>query len=292
MNLTSIFSSPTQRKRFIFASLAVVLVFVIVAFLIANYLPPNPNWNTLNNLLISVVASGIFAIFAALYLDYFFVDPSKDHSETTLLPQDIGKNLEQIASSATHYRIYVRTGRHFRAALLPLIQKRAIQDRRPIELEVILLDCRDEKVCQDYADYRSGSSFDHQKWTKKYVQTEILSTVMALSRVAEESSSLVRIKLYLSKRLSAFRIEGSNDEILVTREDPKDKAKRYTSKHLDFGAYLTDFNWIRKEASQIMLNSEAGKVATLRDMFGDNELILMKESSAKKAMSSPSPYAR
>jgi len=59
---------------------------------------------------------------------------------------------------------------------------------------------------------------------------------------------LVGIDLFLSKRLSTFRIEGSSDEILVTREDPKDTASRYLRSHRDFAAFATEFSWIRDEA--------------------------------------------
>jgi hypothetical protein len=292
MTLSGILSSPSQRRSFLLASGAVLLLCIIAIVAISYFAPNTPVWNALNSLFISIVASGVFALVSGLYISYFFVDPNDIAAQSTLLPQDIGQALQAIAARAADYKIFVRTGRHFRAEVLPLLVKQARETRRPIRLEIILLDFRDKGVCARYANYRKASSFDRQVWDTPYVQKMVLATILALIRASHDNLGLVDIHLFLSKRLSTFRIEGSSDEILVTREDPKDTAARYCRTHRDFAAFVTEFGWIRDDAYRVAQEETGALPATLLAMFGENAEIASLEKSAARAISSPSPYVR
>ncbi|NTW99905.1 MAG: hypothetical protein HGB35_08280 [Geobacteraceae bacterium] len=155
-----------------------------------------------------------------------------------------------------------------------------------------MLDFRDKDLCEKYANFRKTSSFDRQAWDTSYVQIEILATILALIRATQKHHGFVYIHLFLSKRLSAFRIEGSNVEILVTREDPKDTATRYSCIHRDFGAYATEFGWIREEAFRVVNNESGILPPTLQEMFGKNPEVMALEDGAAKACDEPSPYVR
>jgi len=292
MTLSGILSSPSQRRSFLLASCAVLFIFIVSTLAIAVFAPNTPVWDTLNNLLISLVASGVFALVSALYISYFFVDPNEIVTRSILLPDDIGDALKRIATRAADYKIFVRTGRHFRAEVLPMIVKRARETRHPIRVEVVLLDFRDKDICEKYADYRRTSSFDRQLWDTPYVQKEVLATILALIRVSRENRGLVDVYLCLSKRLSTFRIEGSSDEILVTREDPKDTASRYSRAHRDFAAFIMEFCWIRDEAYNVARDEAGILPATLSAMFGENAETANLEELAANATSYPSPYVR
>jgi hypothetical protein len=292
MTLFGILSSPSQRRSFLLATGLVLAISVVAIFAIAYKAPDTRNWNVLIGLLTSIVASGVFAIVAGLYISYFFIDPNDLPGKTVLLPEDIGKALKDIAEQATSYKIYVRTGRHFRADILPRLVKRARDNRHPIQIEVILLDFRDDKVCQRYVDYRKASSFDQQLWDKDYVKKEVLATILALTKTSREYGGLVDIQLYLSKRLSIFRIEGSSDELLVTREDPKDTASRYSRSHRDFPAFVAEFRWVRDESDRVEKDDTGGLPTSLEEMFGGDNEIAKLQHLAEKAVNSPSPYVR
>jgi len=246
----------------------------------------------MNSLFTSVVASGVFALVASLYITYFFDDPSSMAAESTLLPQDIGQALQDIAINATSYKIFVRTGRHFRAEVLPVLIQRARKSRHPIQIEVVLLDFRDEEICNRYSNYRSTTSFDSKLWNTSYVQQEVLATILALIRASNENVGLVSIHLFLSKRLSIFRIEGSSDEILVTREDPKDPASRYRRAHRDFAAFVTEFTWIRDDSFQVVNASTGALPATVVEIFGEDLNVINQIAGATAFTKASSPYAR
>lgn len=292
MTLSGILSSPSQRRTFLLSSIAVLLLSTIAVLTIVYWSPNTPIWNALSSLLISVVAGGVFALVSGLFISFFFVDPNAIAASSTLLPEDIGQALKTIAESAADYKIFVRTGRHFRAEVLPILVRRARENRHPIRIEVILLDLRDEDVCDKYANYRKTSSFDRHHWDTNYVKKEILATIIALVKVANANRNLIGIHLFLTKRLSIFRIEGSYDEILVTREDPKDTAYRYSRTHRDFGAFVTEFYWIRDEAYKVAQDRTEALPATLQAMFGEDAEIAKLEELAEQASIAPSPYVR
>ena len=292
MTFSGILSSPSQRRSFLLATCTVLLISILATIAISQFAPSKPIWNALNSLFNSVIASGIFAIVAGLYTSYFFVDPSDIQAESTLLPQDIDQALQAIATEAVNYKIFVRTGRHFRAEVMPLLITQARKSRHPIQVEVVLLDFRDHNVCERYANYRKTSSFDRRLWDKRYVQKEVLGTILMLSKASRSNPGLVDVQLFLSKRLSTFRIEGSSEQILVTREDPKDLASRYSRTHRDFSAYVTEFGWIRDEAYAVAKDTSGLLPATLNEMFGENPDITTLETLAIEATHSGSPYVR
>ncbi|KWK25204.1 hypothetical protein WT77_12570 [Burkholderia stagnalis] len=292
MSLSGVLSSPSQRRSFLLLSCLLLVGGVLGILAIALWAPGTAVWTAVNSLFISIVAGGVFALASGLYLLYFFVDPNDLAATIVLLPKDIGQALEDIAKKATDYKIFVRTGRHFRAEILPILEKQARQNRLPIRVEVVLLDFRSEIVCDKYATYRKASSFDRKSWDTRYVQQEVLATILKLIEVSRENRGLVDIHLFLSQRLSTFRIEGSSDEMLVTREDPKDTASRYLRSHRDFAAFVNEFAWVRDEAYRVTPEGDGRLPATLLAMFGENALIASLEAQAVQAMKSASPYAR
>ncbi|AQH01532.1 hypothetical protein A9R05_22230 [Burkholderia sp. KK1] len=292
MSINGVLSSPSQRRKVLFLWVAILIVGLVGIVWFAPLPTDAPARTALYNVFASLVASGIFALVTSVFGFYFLSDPNELAATSVLLPEDIGQALLDIARSATSYSISVRTGRHFRAEILPVLVKQARLKRQPIKVEVVLLDFRDNALCDKYATYRKTSSFDSKSWDIEYVQTEVLATIHKIIDVSRKNRRLVTIELYLSKRLSTFRIEGSADEMLVTREDPKDTASRYRRDHRDFPAFVNELKWIREEAYRVQPLDDGGLPATLQDMFGADSLAARLEEKVKKAAESESPYVR
>jgi hypothetical protein len=292
MSLAGIFSSASQRRTFLLTTVLVIILGLVLTWAIYYFSPDTRGWNTLLNILISVEASAVFALASAWFLSYFFLDPSEIVAKSMLLPQDIGQALRDMAANAPDYKIYVRTGRHFRAEILPLLIAKSVRDRQPINIEVILLDFRDAEICEKYAAYRKTASFDRHLWDTAYVQKEVMATILVLSAAANEHAAMVHIDLFLSSRLSTFRIEGSSQDLVVTREDPKDMAARYPRSDRDHAAFLTEFMWVREAAKPVKKGKQASLPATLIEMFGKLDVIGELEGQAKQALGAKSPYAR
>lgn len=283
MSTRGILSSPYQRRVIVTFSLVAIVVLLLFVILVNDLTPETRAWKLVSDILVALTMSAMFALLSAGLL-HFFTDPSEVEASTQLLPGDIDGALDALARSAADYILYVRTGRHFRAKVLPLLIEKANAGRRHIKIEVVLLDFREAELCQQYASYRN--------WSLEYVQTEIMSTILKLIE-ASVATSFVNIDLYLSKRLSTFRLDGTTDEIIITREDRGDYASRYKRSDPYFAAFDNEFSWVKAEASHVKKAPGATTLPpTLREMLGDLPVIRSLLEAAIQAKSEPSPYAR
>lgn len=283
MSTQGILSSRYQRRVIVTFALAAIAVLLLFVILVNALTPETRAWKLVSDILVALTTSAMFALLSAGLL-HFFTDPSQIEASIQLLPGDIDGALEALARSAADYILYVRTGRHFRAKVLPLLVEKANAGRRRIKIEVVLLDFREAELCQRYASYRN--------WSLEYVQTEIMTTILKLID-ASVATSFVDIDLYLSKHLSTFRLDGTTDEIIITREDRSDYASRYNRSDPYFAAFVNEFSWVKAEA--INVKKAPGRTTlppTLRDMFGDLPVIRFLLEAAAQAKSEPSPYAR
>ena len=291
MSTPALFKSRSQRRLFLSFSSALTAICFAGTLLIASQAgEPKWFWSTLNDLLVGMVASGAFAIFSMIFIEYF-LDPDAAHQAVVVPAADIEHHLFKIADAASSYKIYVRTGRYFRSKILPKLVQNAVSARKPIDVDVVLLDFRNAEVCRQYAQYREECSFDNVLWSGEYVSTEVLATILAIVQAARENPSVLRVSLSLSSRLSTFRIEGSAEEMLITREDPKDVAYRYDRSRPEHSAYLTEFDWVRGNADRIDLTPGMNANTQLMAIFG-SAVTPSQEEAAKATMKSRAPYGR
>lgn len=248
-------------------------------------------WATTVSVLTSVIASVIFSALSAMLLRYYFVDTEHAETSARVIPQDISTTLRRIAEDSDSYSIYVRTGRHFRAEILPQLVRNAVAKSRTLSLEIILLDFRNIKTCTRYAEYRANASFDRDKWNCRYVQEEIVATILKVNELAIENRAIMKVSLYLTSRLSFFRIEGSPQEILVTREDPKDMAAYYPRNDSYHVAFMRELEWVKIDDSteRMDLNFDA---AQFRETFREVESIEDVLEGAASKIGNASPYVR
>ena len=293
MTLRGVFASPTQRRVFLFTSIVIIGVLTALVLWLAYETPETRMGDILISFLTALVASSFFALATGLYINYCFDDPFEIASANRLLSKDIGPALVDMAKRAMEYRLMVRTGRHFRSEVLPVIVASATNNRRRVTIEAILLDFREEEVCDRYASYRRSASFDKDIWSRHYVQKEVLASVLKLIEAARDHSALLTVNLYLSARLSTFRFDGSHDEMIVTREDPTDIASRYRSSDSEFSAYLNEFGWTRDEAFKVEGWSTLGTaMSALKEAFDSWKLSPELERDALAALDEGSPYVR
>jgi hypothetical protein len=274
-------SSPHQRKTItVLSAFSILALFLIIV--IVNLTTEETRWaKLLSDLLLALTASAMFALLSTWFL-YFFRDPADIQKTILLLPEDIGKALDELAKNAGDYTLSVRTGRHFRAEVLPVLVNRAKVDKRHILIQAALLDFTDAALCERYARFRS--------YTTAYVQMEIIATILLLVD-AVRANPFIEVDLYLSRRLSTFRMDGSSDEIIVTREDARHYATRYRREDPYYAAFLNEFKWIKDEAThEIKLSSSED--TSIGAMFPSFQFTEEQLDEAKVATSEPSPYAK
>jgi len=118
-----------------------------------------------------------------------------------------------------------------------------------------------------------------------------MATILKLIE-ASVASSFLEIDLYLSNRLSTFRLDGTTDEFIITREDRADYAARYKRANPYFAAFLNEFSWVKQEACKVPKVPATNRLPmTLQEMFEDISPINSLLDKATHAISEGSPYA-
>ncbi len=119
-----------------------------------------------------------------------------------------------------------------------------------------------------------------------------MATILKLIE-ASVSTPFLEVELYLSTRLSIFRLDGTSDEFIVTREDASDFAARYRRSNSYFGALLNEFSWVKADAYRIPIVPPSNRLpATLDEMFCDFGPFRSLLAQAENATSEGSPYGR
>ncbi len=113
-----------------------------------------------------------------------------------------------------------------------------------------------------------------------------MATILVVLQAANDN---IRIDLYLSKRLSTFRLDGTSDDVIVTHEDPRDDASRYRRSHQRFAAYQQEFLWVKQGASKVDLKRNASLGVAFENTFIRAKTYELLDR-AMAAMSEGSPY--
>ena len=81
-------------------------------------------------------------------------------------------------------------------------------------------DPNEQKVLERYADYRNSLHFEQQgEWTARRVQVEVIATVLAAAEQSAQSQFFVPT-ISVGLDFPLFRIDMSDDRMVMTREDP------------------------------------------------------------------------
>ena len=112
-------------------------------------------------------------------------------------------------------------GRNFRTKTLPEMAKWARKKSMSREIRAVILNPIDKRLCRAHSTYRRSTAsvaVEDSKWTEWKVRTELCATIFATLAFQVEEPML-RINLSLSASYSAFRIDLSDEHVIITKED-------------------------------------------------------------------------
>jgi hypothetical protein len=183
--------------------------------------------------------------------------------------KEIGTCLRRALTSTNVWLHKGSSGRYLRAEVAPTLARAARDSSSGRDLRAQILDPDNEHVCNAYAEYRRGlasASRDNEGWSKARVREELLATILKLYILMIESPHL-KIKLFLTNSFSIFRIDLSFGEVVVTTEDERDPAFRFSNTSDFYDAYRNEFNFSEKQAREIVLRSSGSHPITVDSNF-------------------------
>jgi hypothetical protein len=202
--------------------LLALLRFIIVPLIFGSRTPSlaEVTDETLGNVIATALAA---AVLSAIVL--WLTAPSRTSTELQVVhPKDIRHRLEQHFSSTRSWWFSGSAGRYNRARVLPELAKASRAANASREVVLLLLDPVNEPLCNTYAEFRRGVRTGKDgDWTVQRVRRDIYATVLAAC-VCSHSDPLLTVRVAIKQGASIFRSDLSDEQLVITREDPTEPA--------------------------------------------------------------------
>jgi hypothetical protein len=224
-------TSPFARKRFFWGFVALCVLCGVVLYLVRSLLPEGAVRDVAEAVVIDVLAGSLIVLaFYSLYMH--FIGPNAGLREVTVTrPRDIRERLEQLPDNVRHYTFWGRSGSYFRSSPLLVLNRQSREHKRVIKVDVVLPDPTDERLIKSYQQILAslGENVDGNR-----LLANVLATSMACA-IIDANNKYIRVRLFYSKFLPAFRVDISENGAILTQDDPAKSALFF-----DFGSEFYD----------------------------------------------------
>jgi hypothetical protein len=207
-------SSPFARKRFFWGFAFFAALCIVVLLLVRSY-PMGFITEIIDSIAIELL-TGILIILAFYFIYTYFIGPNLGYREVTpVRSQDIKIRMEQLPDKTNHYTFWGRSGSYFRSVPLLKLNEQALKEKLITDIEIVLPDPNDARLIESYNEIlRSLQEND----TGNRLLANVLATTIACAIVGANNKYL-RIKIFYSKFLPAFRIDMSSNGAILTQDD-------------------------------------------------------------------------
>lgn len=135
------------------------------------------------------------------------------------------------------------TGTYLRAVTIKECVENARKAKRPLRMQVEIVDPTNERLCHEYAQYRSsltpGPDRTGEPWTLDRTRKEAFATILAACWYHQRYTFL-RIEVALSQVMSTFRWDVSSHWVIMTQEDPAAPAMLFDRTKPHYLAYTRE----------------------------------------------------
>lgn len=187
------------------------------------------------------LAAGLVVAMASSLL-LWLISPKAHFEEdiAAIQPWNIHELLQTPLADTKNYWFRGRSGRFMRSAVMPALDAAGRRESVLRTLHMLLPDPTDKMMLADYAHYRQSLQGAKGTWNASRIQNEILATIIAAARRVN-ANHFFDVKIHLKSDFALFRLDMSDDRLVMTREDPKwpgivcsSRSKFYSSYHEEF----------------------------------------------------------
>jgi len=149
------------------------------------------------------------------------------------------------------------TGTYLRAVTLPECVANARREKRPLRVQLEIIDPTDEELCKTYAQFRSsltpGPDGTGEPWTLERTRRESFATVLAACWYRQRFTFLT-VEAGLSKTMTTFRWDQSSRCVIMTQEDPAGPALLFELGKPYYQAYSRELVASFKQARHVRID--------------------------------------
>jgi hypothetical protein len=171
-----------------------------------------------------------------------------------LAPWNIRASLHSSLEDTKRYWFRGRSGRFIRKTVMPELGEAGRLDGQQRVLHMLLPDPTDTQMLADYAHYRSSLDGKLGSWTEARIRNEILATIIDAAR-RSNGNHFLQIEVFLKSDFSLFRLDMSDDQLVLTREDPKWPAIICSGRSKFYASYIEEFRNETIKAKRVNLSA-------------------------------------
>jgi hypothetical protein len=281
-SVESILSKRHYRGAFYWIVSLILIFSVTLRFLVLPQFDSTLDSNIIKfsaSLLDSLVISLIVTIFIGSFVFWLTPEILKKSVMDVIDPKEIGPLLKKSTTDTRAWTYKGACGRYTRATTLPSLASAAKHEGLGRDIRITILNPRNDLLCSEYATYRrSLKSANHgYPWTKEKVKEEVIATIISALRYKHEEP-LLRIELYLIDHFSAFRLDISDQYVIVTKEDKEASGLRADSGTYFYDSYKDDVRLSERQSINVSYQNEiplghALNEETLRTILLEAEIV-------------------
>lgn len=236
----------TQNEKkyfFLVVGLLLIAVFFLRYYVLPYYFETGPvfNYLTVYNILENFFISLLITIGLGLFV-FWLMPKNKSNAQMRILqPLEIGSTIVNARIDTEKWFFNGGSGRYTRTQTLSFLAELSRQKNRTIDVTILIMNPKNEKLCLKYAEYKNSLRTARKKEKKdlKSIRIDLISTVVSCYVWKCEQSSL-NIKLGLKDNFSLFRTDLSSNAAIITKEDPNEPAIYYEKDTFFYLAHLED----------------------------------------------------
>ncbi|MCA0047241.1 hypothetical protein LB577_09755 [Mesorhizobium sp. B283B1A] len=219
-------ASPYARKRFFWGFVFFAALCIAVIVLVRTYLPEGGFREVIDALATNILASVLIILgFYVLYMH--FIGPNAGSREVIATrPRDIRERIEALPVGTRYYAFWGRSGSYFRSAPLLKLDEQARKDKLITDVDVVLPDPMDARLIKSYREILLSLGENPEG---NPLLANVLATSMACA-IISANNKYIRIRVFYSKFLPAFRVDMSENGAILTQDDPGKSALFFEAK--------------------------------------------------------------
>jgi hypothetical protein len=220
---------------------------------------------------------------------------------------EVTRELTDAHNEADQWTFKGGTGTYLRAVTMKKCVERARQEKRPLRMQLEILDPTDESLCLAYAQFRSsltpGPDGTGETWTFDRTRKEAFATILAACWY-HQRYPFVTIEVGLSRLMTTFRWDMSPISVIMTQDDPSGPALMFEKGKPYYRAYARELAASFSQAKRVPVNetremplSEEPTVEEARALFTKLDLELPSAFTdrdvtdlIRKALHAKNPY--
>jgi hypothetical protein len=236
-------TSHERKYFFLVVGLLLVVIFLLRYFVLPNYYESKVEFNylTLYSILENFFVSFLITIGLGLFVFWLLPKNRANAQMRILQPIEIGSTIVNARVDTEKWFFNGGSGRYTRSQTLPFLAELSRQKNRGIDVSILIMNPKNESLCQKYADYKNSLRTAKMKGKRdiKSVKVDLISTIVSCHVWKYEQSSL-NIKLGLKDSFSLFRTDISSNAAIITKEDPSEPAIYYEKETFFYIAHIED----------------------------------------------------